>query len=354
MISDYELNINILILKYVNGTITEDEAVLLADWAKASESNTLYFQAMCSSFERQVASTADADLFWENLRKSIVPRDKATAARHANGKAWRRVAGVVLSLAAVVVVAIVSIFRHESKLQLPAMAQSGEQVVIAAAEGDNSLSAGEVEFSTSANEHKRIVLPDGSIVILNSNSRLTQCEGFNEKERNVVLCGEAYFDVAKSAKQFTVHTASKSFIVHGTSFNIFDYDDNRCAIVTLHTGKLEARVKDNAFMLKPGEELRVDEVSRSISKHTVDIGNSISWLDKQLKFSRLPLKFVANQLSHKYGVKVNIHPSIEDINFTGQLQEEDIATALRLITITSPIKVTVNEYGGEYYISKLE
>lgn len=77
-------------------------------------------------------------------------------------------------------------------------------------------------------------------------------------------------------------------------------------------------------------------------------------LDKKLKFSRLPLKFVANQLSHKYGVKINIHHSIEDIVYTGQLDNEDITTALHLISITAPIKIAVTEFDGEYYISKHE
>ena len=105
-------------------------------------------------------------------------------------------------------------------------------------------------------------------------------------------------------------------------------------------------------MLLPGEELRVDDENRSISKHTVDVENSIGWLNKQLKFSRLPLKFVANQLSHKYGVKINIHQSIENIVYTGQLNDEDITTALHLISITAPINIAITEFDGEYYISK--
>ncbi|MBO5234328.1 MAG: FecR domain-containing protein [Alistipes sp.] len=351
MNSDYELNINLLILKYVNGSISEDEANLLAEWVKSSTQNARYFRSMCRSFENQLPATAEAEAFWARMKDA----GRAVAQPvQVSGKRFniRKMAAVVSSVLAVCVVAVIGLLHFNKPADVTMIAQ--QQGSTAEQELAESVAdvAQAVHYTTSANELKHITLPDGSKVVLNGNSRLTQCEGFNDQERNVILCGEAYFDVAKSAKRFTVHTSDKSYIVHGTSFNIFDYGDNCCSIITLHTGKLEARVKENAYMLLPGEELRVDDENRSISKHTVDVENSIGWLNKQLKFSRLPLKFVANQLSHKYGVKINIHQSIENIVYTGQLNDEDITTALHLISITAPINIAITEFDGEYYISK--
>lgn len=349
---DYELNINLLIIKYVNGTISDQEAALLADWVKESEQNVIYFRTMCRSFEQHLPDNAEAEAFWNRIKPTLNQNIPAAAPRKRSGllKAISVAASVIIVLGCV---AFWGLTRSGSTEQLPLTAQqTPTEAIQPTAIAEASLA--EVVYTTSADEHKRITLPDGSIVILNSNSRLTQCEGFNEQERNVTLCGEAYFDVAKSNKRFTVHTSDRSYIVHGTSFNIFDYGDKHCSIVTLHTGKLEARVKNDAYMLMPGEELRVDEQTQSVSKLSVNVEDSIGWLDKKLKFSRLPLKFVANQLSHKYGVKINIHHSIEDIVYTGQLDNEDITTALHLISITAPIKIAVTEFDGEYYISKHE
>ena len=209
-----------------------------------------------------------------------------------------------------------------------------------------------VLYTASADSTKRITLPDGSIVVLNGNSRLIQCEDFGKDERKVVLRGEAYFDVAKDSKRFVVETRNEKYIVHGTSFNIFAATDNRHSIVTLHSGKLEAKVKDNTYMLMPGEELRIDEQENNISKHNVNVANSISWMNKELKFSHLPLKYVASQISHKYGVKINIHSSIENMTYTGELHNEPLSVAMRLLTITASVELSVTEFDGEYYISK--
>ena len=349
---EYELNINLLIIKYVNGTITEDEAVILANWVQGSEQNAIHFRTMYRSFEQHLPENSEAEAFWNRINPTTAKA--ITTATPRKGGAWLKwvaaAASVVITLGGI---GFWSLTRESAPQSEEAIAQQNlavAQVMVT----ERDIVSSEVIYTTSAGEHKRITLPDGSTVILNSNSRLTQCEGFNEEKRDVVLCGEAYFDVAKSDKRFTVHTSDRSYIVHGTSFNIFDYDDKRCSIVTLHTGKLEARVKNDAYMLLPGEELRVDEEAQSISKLAVNVENSIGWLDKKLIFSRLPLKFVANQLSHKYGVKINIHHSIEDIIYTGQLGNEDITTALHLISITAPIKISVTEFDGEYYISRHE
>ena len=106
-------------------------------------------------------------------------------------------------------------------------------------------------------------------------------------------------------------------------------------------------------MLKPGDELRIDRSMNQISKLTVDISNSAKWRDSgQLTFSSLPLKYVANHLSHKYNAKINVHGSIEDIAYDGQLDKESLQDALRLISMTAPVELSVTEFKGEYYISR--
>ena len=77
-------------------------------------------------------------------------------------------------------------------------------------------------------------------------------------------------------------------------------------------------------------------------------------MDKRLKFSSLPLKYVASQISHKYGVKINIHSSIKDMTYTGELNDEPLSVVLRLLCITSSLRLSITEHGGEYYISKSE
>lgn len=51
-------------------------------------------------------------------------------------------------------------------------------------------------------------------------------------------------------------------------------------------------------------------------------------------------------------MKINVHSSIEDIVYDGCLDRESLQDALRLISMTSPVELSVTEFKGEYYISK--
>ena len=84
---DHELNINLLIIKYVNGSISEDEARILADWVIGSEQNAIYFRTMCRSFEQHLPASADAEAFWNRINDSdktkqrVAPRRSALCSR---------------------------------------------------------------------------------------------------------------------------------------------------------------------------------------------------------------------------------------------------------------------------------
>ena len=79
-----------------------------------------------------------------------------------------------------------------------------------------------------------VVLPDGSKVWLNSDSKLSYSSNFNEKSRNVILDGEAYFEVAKNKKRpFKVQTDKIAINVLGTSFNVSAYSSDDFIKTTL-------------------------------------------------------------------------------------------------------------------------
>ena len=64
-----------------------------------------------------------------------------------------------------------------------------------------------------------ISLPDGTIVHLNTDSKLRYGSHFNGKQRQVELTGEAYFDVAKDAQSpFIVKAGDIQVRALGTSF----------------------------------------------------------------------------------------------------------------------------------------
>ena len=337
--SNWDVNIETLIRKYILGTLSNSEAVYLAEWVKSSKQNAERFRITVRAIEQlEPHQTAKAENFSKRvINKEFKKRTSSKVALPAQLKnRWQitTITSIVATIAIVLGVVVGGHFRN-SALSI-----------------EDATALAEVEYVAPMDAPLHIALADGTQITLNQNSRLTLAADYNATERNVTLNGEAYFDVAKSEKRFTVTAGDKSYIVHGTSFNIHSFAEDKLAIVTLHTGKLEAKIDAQSYMLAPGEELRVDDKTKSISKLVVNTENSISWMNKQLTFSRLPLKFVIKQIEHKYNVKINMQSDIEDIPYTGGLQNEDLKTALHLLSTTSPVSLAVTESNNEFYISK--
>lgn len=341
--------IKILVSKYVSGTLSDEEAVRLAKWIKMSGNNAELFRNAVRDMEKNRTTTSDAVEFWNRLAK-----DKFSAnagPKKAFRNPWAKYAGAVAAAFAVIVTVSILVMNIDKK-DIPEQDIVAEQV-----QTQETAAPARKEpliYTAAAGEKKTVILPDNTKVMLNSGAKLMLSDDFNETERRVDLDGEAFFDVARNPeKLFIVCCRDNEYIVRGTSFNVSSYVNDRFSIVTLHTGRLEARVHDDVIMLKPGDELRIDRNMNQITKQTVDISNSAKWRDGgQLSFSSLPLKYVANQVSHKYNVKINVHSSIEDIVYDGSLDRESLQDALRLISMTSPVELSVTEFKGEYYISK--
>ena len=347
--SEWNINIELLIHKYTNGTLTDSEAVYLAEWVKSSKQNATLFRNLIHAIESsKMEPGQSAEAFCKRFTNQEFRHSTARKPLVAHQTLRRSIYALFAAVAVVAVVVVATLVWNNSEV-----VENPTQLVAESSDNNQTNDTERVlEYTTPANSTLRVTLADGTEVTLNSNTRLTLAEDFNTSERNVTLDGEAYFDVAKSEKRFSVTAGNKRYIVHGTSFNILSFKGDKYAIVTLHSGKLEAKVDKQSYMLAPGEELRMDDKSKSISKHQVDTANSTSWINQELQFSRLPLKFVANQISHKYGIKINVHSDIEDIPYTGELRNEELETALHLISITSPIEVAITKSNNEYYISK--
>ena len=81
-------------------------------------------------------------------------------------------------------------------------------------------------------------LPDGSIVWLNADSKLSYSESFSRKNRNVRLEGEGYFEVEHGEHPFVIQTDSAQIKVLGTKFNVKNYGDENYIKVSLLEGSI--------------------------------------------------------------------------------------------------------------------
>lgn len=156
-----------------------------------------------------------------------------------------------------------------------------------------------------------IDLPDGSRVWLNADSKLSFPENFTEKKREVLLSGEAFFDVAKdSERPFRVVSANVTTTALGTSFNVRAFEDEGAIDVALKSGKIDVRVylddKDSSLLVVPGEVVSYGKEDESFRKGKDKSGKSFSWKEGIIQFDGEDVGEVTRILSRWYGVEFSI------------------------------------------------
>lgn len=194
---------------------------------------------------------------------------------------------------------------------------------------------------TGQGDHKTVILPDGSTVVLNAGSSLTYPKKFKDNIRKVTLIGEAFFDVKRNInKPFVVHTDHVGIKVLGTSFNVKSYPDDEKIETTLVTGKVEVfqQQKGELVVLEPSERAIFDKKESNIIVDRVNSKNIVAWREGKLIFDKTPLKQVVLDLNRKYNIEFIITSnSLLQYKYTGEFDNLTLEEVLELLKISSPI-----------------
>ncbi|NDV97179.1 DUF4974 domain-containing protein [Dysgonomonas sp. 521] len=166
-----------------------------------------------------------------------------------------------------------------------------------------------ISVSTSYGERKEVVLPDGSLVILNSLSKLSYPPKMNGDTRDVELQGEGYFDVAKNKeKTFVVKVNNLNIKVLGTKFNIEAYEDQESVTTSLFEGIVSVNL-DNGYtkQLEPGQQAVFEKKGNKIDiVQSAGIDGKIDWQKGIFTFNGEPLESVFKTLAREYNTEFNI------------------------------------------------
>ncbi len=195
-----------------------------------------------------------------------------------------------------------------------------------------------------------MILPDGSVVFLNSDSKVKYSIDGKNGIREVFLEGEAWFDVKKNKKKpFVVHTPFYDINVTGTKFNVKAYETDNETTTTLEEGQVIISSNENHYLaedivLKPGEQVVLNKATNRISKKTVNTKWVSAWKDNKLIFVNMSLKDLIVVLERKYGVDIEVkNKEILDLHFDGTIKNETIIEILEIIKKTLPVNYKIVE-----------
>lgn len=191
----------------------------------------------------------------------------------------------------------------------------------------------------------KLKLPDGTLVWLNTASRLKYPASFaSSAVRRVQLLGEAYFEVAKDkAHPFIVGTTNQEVKVLGTHFNINSYQDEAVTQTTLLEGSVKVSLAGGVSkVLKPGEQSNVS--GTAIQVHSIDAEEAIAWKNGYFMFNNESQEQVMRKLAHWYNIEVEYaDPAVRSINYYGNVSRFDqVSKVLSKLEQTSDVRYEIN------------
>jgi len=200
-----------------------------------------------------------------------------------------------------------------------------------------------------------LILPDGSRVWLNAGSRLIYPEFFADKTREVLLIGEAFFDVEHNEKQpFIVQTSDIKIKVLGTMFNVSAYPSDHVIETVLAQGKVSLEhhnsgMFDEPTEMNPGQLAVYNKTEGTTLLSEVDVENHSLWKEGLLKFESTDLNRLTKKLERYFNIRFNYSdPMLGTIRISGKLELTDSPDAV-IENVAEAASVSISRIGENSY-----
>ena len=186
-----------------------------------------------------------------------------------------------------------------------------------------------------AGQRINITLVDCTNVWLNARTSLSYPVKFGKNNRQVVLDGEAYFDVTKDkSKPFIVQTNNCNVEVLGTQFDVNAYSETGEFETTLMSGSVKvASASDSTqkITLKPNNKVYLQDGKLHVT--AVDDYNPYRWKEGLICFKNETFTSIMKDFEKYYGLTIQVkNKNVFKYVYTGKFRQTDgIDYALRVL-----------------------
>lgn len=165
-----------------------------------------------------------------------------------------------------------------------------------------------------AGQKLAVFLADGSKLVLNASSMISLTKPFHPHKGEVLLEGEAFFEVAKDAlRPFQVVSSELTTTALGTSFNIVAYPQDVLIQVSLATGKVKVDFHKAALKspyeiiyLKSGKQMAYLKIQQVLTKELFNADKVLVWKDGAIYLENVDQASVIKKLKRWYGIKIQV------------------------------------------------
>jgi len=273
-----------LIYKYIQNKLTKAERVQLQEWLDKDPENVRLFKNFVGHWK---LSDFDVDLLKHKVWQKMPHQEKERKIFKLN-RNWLKVAATIVAIFGLSIYFFSDQFSGVGQMTI---AENPELIEKVAERG----------------QKLTLKLPDGSMVKLNADSRISYLSNFGDESREIELTGEAFFEVERDeTKPFKVLSGDLEVEVLGTSFNVNAYPDQQAASVAVRTGKVSVSnsAKTLGTVLVKQEKLIFSNANGSFSKETIsDTQMVYGWIDNYLSFNDLNLEEAMALISKWFDVE---------------------------------------------------
>ena len=206
-----------------------------------------------------------------------------------------------------------------------------------------------IENINTSDQKAKIALPDGSIVYLAPDSRISYSNSFDSSStRDVYLSGEAFFSVVKNPGQpFRVFSNEIITKVLGTTFTVRSFDNDSVIQITVKTGKVSVYTQTNnsksrefaskklgGILLTSNQQLVYAKIPQTFQKIIAESPSIIApeVMDQKTAYEDVPLEEVFKQLSKAYGIDIVYDSEIlKSCTVTADIRNESFYRQLDLV-----------------------
>lgn len=222
-------------------------------------------------------------------------------------------------------------------------------------------------YETALGERRVISLPDGSVVSLDSATRI-EVDYSRGARRIHLAAGRAKFTVAKNpARPFSVEAGERMIVATGTQFSVEQlshqlrvvlYEGRVALMDTSHRGAPRlVRAGPHRLaaeeLLTPGREVIMADIARDAEIGPVDLGQSSAWESGILRFADEPLGLAVERFNRYNVRKVRMARARDaEIPISGQFRCEDVEAFVEGVTEVFALRARRDPDGGVTLVPK--
>lgn len=318
-----------LAIRYFNGSLSSTEEEELWLFVRNSPENESLFHQWEADWLISPKLMPEVDEEWTRLQRRMSFRFEAdkvlVVKRH-----WLRVVAAVVAGLVLLAGSFVGVRYYDYRMD------SGNLFAL----------------ETALAEKTRLLLADGTTVYLNAGSSLQYSGNFNTRNREVVLSGEAYFEVSKLPGDipFTVKTENYDVVVKGTKFNVTAYPEDELVSTTLISGAVDIVHQGKQIPVAPGEQVRLNKASGLFSRENVQADQYMAWTEGRFEYDKISFQELVDRLSRKYDVTIHLDDKIKsDVVFRISLRNEETIDDI-LAALAQLVPIRYEKKGREIYI----